>query len=196
MGRKRRSHGSGIKMWCCVSDTHSTWKVWWSTWLVWPGSRKVHCRQESHGCIAEACCRYASTAKAWRGDISSLIFRSCNMKLVFICSNIDFYWFDIIPGAVQITVDVDDDPRAAYFRQAKNGLFIRMALLKLLLLGWWMMWFSRTRIKRKLCWDVRTDFARGTIFSYEISICGCLGTSKGCWMIMDHLCFSWVDKHW
>jgi aspartate carbamoyltransferase catalytic subunit len=26
---------------------------------------------------------------------------------------------------------VDDDPRAAYFRQAKNGLYIRMALLKL-----------------------------------------------------------------
>jgi aspartate carbamoyltransferase catalytic subunit len=31
----------------------------------------------------------------------------------------------------QITTDVDDDPRAAYFRQAKNGLYIRMALLKL-----------------------------------------------------------------
>jgi aspartate carbamoyltransferase catalytic subunit len=30
---------------------------------------------------------------------------------------------------------VDDDPRAAYFRQAQNGLFIRMALLKVLLLN-------------------------------------------------------------
>ncbi|KAK9057191.1 hypothetical protein SSX86_024558 [Deinandra increscens subsp. villosa] len=40
------------------------------------------------------------------------------------------------PRLDEITVDVDDDPRAAYFRQAKNGLFIRMALLKLLLLGW------------------------------------------------------------
>ena len=29
---------------------------------------------------------------------------------------------------------VDADPRAAYFRQAKNGLFVRMALLKLALL--------------------------------------------------------------
>lgn len=37
---------------------------------------------------------------------------------------------------LQITVEVDADPRAAYFRQAKNGLYIRMALLKLLLLGW------------------------------------------------------------
>lgn len=34
---------------------------------------------------------------------------------------------------MQITTDVDSDPRAAYFRQAKNGLYIRMALLKLAL---------------------------------------------------------------
>ncbi|KAG0468623.1 hypothetical protein HPP92_017951 [Vanilla planifolia] len=40
-----------------------------------------------------------------------------------------------LPRLDEITVDVDADPRAAYFRQAKNGLYIRMALLKLLLLG-------------------------------------------------------------
>ncbi|VFQ89971.1 unnamed protein product [Cuscuta campestris] len=40
------------------------------------------------------------------------------------------------PRLDEITVDVDGDARAAYFRQAKNGLYIRMALLKLLLLGW------------------------------------------------------------
>ncbi|KAL0362859.1 UNVERIFIED_CONTAM: Aspartate carbamoyltransferase 1, chloroplastic [Sesamum calycinum] len=40
-----------------------------------------------------------------------------------------------LPRLDEITVDVDVDPRAAYFRQAKNGLYIRMALLKLLLLG-------------------------------------------------------------
>ena len=33
----------------------------------------------------------------------------------------------------QITTDVDSDPRAAYFRQARNGLYVRMALLKLCL---------------------------------------------------------------
>nr|POE53915.1 aspartate carbamoyltransferase 2, chloroplastic [Quercus suber] len=38
-----------------------------------------------------------------------------------------------LPRLDEITVDVDGDPRAAYFRQAKNGLYIRMALLKLLL---------------------------------------------------------------
>lgn len=41
-----------------------------------------------------------------------------------------------LPRLDEITVDVDEDPRAAYFRQAKNGLYIRMAVLKLLLLGW------------------------------------------------------------
>ncbi|PKI54615.1 hypothetical protein CRG98_024966 [Punica granatum] len=40
-----------------------------------------------------------------------------------------------LPRLNEITVDVDADPRAAYFRQAKNGLSIRIALLKLLLIG-------------------------------------------------------------
>jgi len=38
-----------------------------------------------------------------------------------------------LPRLDEITTDVDADPRAAYFRQARNGLFIRMALLKVLL---------------------------------------------------------------
>jgi aspartate carbamoyltransferase catalytic subunit len=38
-----------------------------------------------------------------------------------------------LPRVGEITPDVDRDPRAAYFRQARNGLFIRMALLRLLL---------------------------------------------------------------
>jgi len=29
----------------------------------------------------------------------------------------------------EIRPEVDDDPRAAYFRQAQNGLYVRMALL-------------------------------------------------------------------
>ncbi|GFZ04950.1 similar to PYRIMIDINE B [Actinidia rufa] len=41
-----------------------------------------------------------------------------------------------LPRLDEITVEVDGDPRAAYFRQAKNGLYMRMALLKLLLVGW------------------------------------------------------------
>ena len=30
-------------------------------------------------------------------------------------------------------MEVDADPRAAYFRQAQNGLYVRMALLTMLL---------------------------------------------------------------
>lgn len=41
--------------------------------------------------------------------------------------------FQCNTAGAQITTEVDADPRAAYFRQAKNGLFIRMALLKLAL---------------------------------------------------------------
>ncbi len=40
-----------------------------------------------------------------------------------------------LPRLDEITTDVDEDPRAAYFRQAQNGLYIRMALLQVLLLG-------------------------------------------------------------
>ncbi|WP_051348582.1 aspartate carbamoyltransferase [Peribacillus kribbensis] len=35
-----------------------------------------------------------------------------------------------LPRAGEIEKEVDQDPRAAYFRQARNGLFIRMALLE------------------------------------------------------------------
>ena len=40
-----------------------------------------------------------------------------------------------LPRVDEIAPEVDDDPRAAYFRQAQNGLYIRMALLNMLLLG-------------------------------------------------------------
>lgn len=38
-----------------------------------------------------------------------------------------------LPRVNEITAEVDADPRAAYFRQAKNGKFIRMALIMKLL---------------------------------------------------------------
>jgi aspartate carbamoyltransferase catalytic subunit len=38
-----------------------------------------------------------------------------------------------LPRVNEISVDVDSDPRAAYFRQARNGVYIRMALLHQLL---------------------------------------------------------------
>ncbi len=38
-----------------------------------------------------------------------------------------------LPRTVELDESVDSDPRALYFRQAKNGLFVRMALLTMLL---------------------------------------------------------------
>ncbi len=40
-----------------------------------------------------------------------------------------------LPRVDEIYPEVDSDPRAAYFRQAENGLYVRMALLKMLLGG-------------------------------------------------------------
>ena len=37
-----------------------------------------------------------------------------------------------LPRVNEIAVEVDDDPRAVYFQQARNGMFIRMALLNTL----------------------------------------------------------------
>ena len=37
-----------------------------------------------------------------------------------------------LPRVNEITPDVDDNPRARYFEQAENGLWVRMALLKML----------------------------------------------------------------
>lgn len=38
-----------------------------------------------------------------------------------------------LPRLDEITMEVDQDPRAAYFRQAQNGLYVRMALLTMVL---------------------------------------------------------------
>jgi len=40
-----------------------------------------------------------------------------------------------LPRTVELDKTVDDDPRALYFRQAANGLYVRMALLTMLLDG-------------------------------------------------------------
>jgi aspartate carbamoyltransferase catalytic subunit len=40
-----------------------------------------------------------------------------------------------LPRVDEVSTDVDSDPRSAYFRQAHNGVFIRMALLESVILG-------------------------------------------------------------
>ena len=41
-----------------------------------------------------------------------------------------------LPRVDEISTDVDTDPRSAYFRQAQNGVYVRMALLDMLLGEW------------------------------------------------------------
>ena len=38
-----------------------------------------------------------------------------------------------LPRVNEIAVEVDDDPRAVYFKQAKYGMYVRMALISKLL---------------------------------------------------------------
>ena len=38
-----------------------------------------------------------------------------------------------LPRLCEISADFDSDPRAAYFRQAENGVYVRMALLAMVL---------------------------------------------------------------
>ena len=45
----------------------------------------------------------------------------------------DMYILHPLPRINEIAVEVDDDPRAAYFKQAQYGVYIRMALILTLL---------------------------------------------------------------
>ena len=45
----------------------------------------------------------------------------------------DMYVLHPLPRVNEISVEVDDDPRAAYFRQVQYGVYVRMALILTLL---------------------------------------------------------------
>ena len=45
----------------------------------------------------------------------------------------DMYVLHPLPRVNEISVDIDDDPRAAYFRQVQYGVYVRMALILTLL---------------------------------------------------------------
>ena len=45
----------------------------------------------------------------------------------------NMYVLHPLPRVNEISVDVDDDPRAAYFKQAQYGVYVRMALIMTLL---------------------------------------------------------------
>jgi aspartate carbamoyltransferase catalytic subunit len=45
----------------------------------------------------------------------------------------DMYVLHPLPRVNEISTDVDNDPRAAYFKQAQYGVYVRMALIMTLL---------------------------------------------------------------
>ena len=51
-----------------------------------------------------------------------------------------------LPRVGEISVDFDDDPRAAYFRQMEYGLYVRMALLA-------RVWKARSRMPIRIAKD-------------------------------------------
>ena len=67
------------------------------------------------------------------------LYDECKGKLIIdneLCSKLKEHavLMHPLPRVDEIKVEVDSDPRAAYFRQAANGLYVRMALLRLCLL--------------------------------------------------------------
>ena len=45
----------------------------------------------------------------------------------------DMYVLHPLPRVNEISVEIDDDPRAAYFKQVQFGVYVRMALIITLL---------------------------------------------------------------
>ena len=45
----------------------------------------------------------------------------------------DMYVLHPLPRVNEISTEVDDDPRAAYFKQMQYGVYVRMALILTLL---------------------------------------------------------------
>lgn len=61
-----------------------------------------------------------------RYDIDSKILQKAKKKMILMHP---------LPRVGEIAYEVDSDPRAVYFQQMRNGLYTRMALLRLILLG-------------------------------------------------------------
>ena len=59
-------------------------------------------------------------------DQDAELMRQTGVRLVRLA---EFAW-SRLERAGEINPEVDTDPRAAYFRQAQNGLYIRMAVIE------------------------------------------------------------------
>jgi aspartate carbamoyltransferase catalytic subunit len=67
------------------------------------------------------------------GDYEKARGRYIINRSVLDCMRSDSVVMHPLPRIDEIDPEIDSDPRAAYFRQAHNGLYVRMALLRILL---------------------------------------------------------------
>ena len=63
-----------------------------------------------------------------------MLFRSLTKDKLTLAKE-DMMILHPLPRVNEISVEVDDDPRAVYFKQAQYGVYVRMALI-LTLLKW------------------------------------------------------------
>ena len=76
---------------------------------------------------------YQTRIRTERGAAVSGVLRYAIDSTVLQRMRADAMILHPLPRTVELDKTVDDDPRAMYFRQAANGLFVRMALLSMLL---------------------------------------------------------------
>ena len=59
--------------------------------------------------------------------------KQCRIAAVPVTHSDDMYILHPLPRVNEISTEVDADPRAAYFKQAQYGVYVRMALILTLL---------------------------------------------------------------
>ena len=67
------------------------------------------------------------------GDMNTHLSESLDGVEIMKAAKKDMIVMHPLPRVGEISPDFDDDPRAAYFRQMEYGLYVRMALLAMVL---------------------------------------------------------------
>ena len=72
-------------------------------------------------------------AKSLALDLLFMLVGSMVYAVSVSYTHLDVYKRQPLPRVNEIAAEVDEDPRAVYFEQARNGVFVRMALILALL---------------------------------------------------------------
>jgi aspartate carbamoyltransferase catalytic subunit len=118
--------------------------------LQMPQSIQDYCTQQGGTCVVQE--TYTDLIKASQGAnvlyvtrvqrerfASDQDYQACHASSYVVNADMmknapsDMIVLHPLPRVDEIDTNVDDDPRAAYFRQMANGMYVRMALLALVL---------------------------------------------------------------